>query len=80
MVPRHNGIRTERWKLIHYYPFDEWELFDLERDPDETRNLYGDPAYADTTANLAVRLGRLQEAYGDDTVTGPVPEWIEKYR
>ncbi|MCP3918943.1 MAG: sulfatase [bacterium] len=79
-VPRHAGIRTERWKLIHYYPFDEWELFDLEHDPDETQNLYGDPTYANVATNLAVRLGRLQEKYGDDTVTGVVPEWIEKYR
>ncbi len=80
MVPRHVGIRTERWKLIHYYPFDEWELFDLERDPDELRNLFGDPDHAEVAAHLAVRLGRLQEAYGDDTVTGTVPEWIEAYR
>ncbi len=80
MVPRHNGIRTERWKLIHYYPFDEWELFDLERDPDETRNLFGDPQFANVATNLALRLGRLQEELGDDTVTGIVPEWVEAYR
>ena len=80
MVPRHVGIRTERWKLIHYYPFDEWELFDLALDPDETRNLYGDPEHTNIATNLALRLGRLQETFGDDSVTGPVPEWIEAYR
>ncbi|MHC4261281.1 MAG: sulfatase family protein [Planctomycetota bacterium] len=80
MVPRHVGIRTERWKLIHYYPFDEWELFDLESDPDENRNLYGDPEYATIASGLAVELGRLQERYGDETVTGPVAEWVEAYR
>jgi len=32
-VPAHEGIRTDRYKLIHFYDTDEWELFDLEKDP-----------------------------------------------
>ncbi|MGH7444056.1 MAG: sulfatase family protein, partial [Longimicrobiales bacterium] len=35
MVSRQYGVRTERYKLIHYYEVDEWELFDLSRDPHE---------------------------------------------
>jgi arylsulfatase A-like enzyme len=73
MVARHCGVRTERWKLVHYYPFDEWELFDLASDPDERTNLFGDPAHAVTAATLAVELGRLQARYGDTTVTPPWP-------
>ena len=45
MVARHYGIRTERYKLIRFYEFDEWELYDLERDPEELVNRYGDPEF-----------------------------------
>ncbi len=48
MVKRHYGIRTSRYKLIHfYYDTDEWELYDLQKDPEELNNVYNDPAYAD---------------------------------
>ena len=43
MVKRHYGIRTDRYKLIHfYYDIDEWELFDLKNDPNEMNNIYDD--------------------------------------
>jgi len=75
MVARHRGVRTERWKLVHYYPFDEWELFDLASDPDELHNLFNDPAHTATAARMAVELGRLAERYGDNT---DVAAWSEE--
>ena len=46
-VKRHYGVRTDRYKLIHfYYDIDAWEMYDLEKDPRELRNVYADPAYA----------------------------------
>ena len=40
-VQPHYGIRNERYKLIHfYYDIDQWELYDLEQDPNELNNLY----------------------------------------
>jgi len=81
MVARHYGVRTARHKLIHYYQFDEWELFDLEQDPEETTNLFGEPEVAQLTVDLAARLGRLQQLYGDQSATGPMPqEWRARYR
>ena len=66
MVKRHYGVRTDRWKLIHFYnDIDWWELYDLEADPHELHNLYGEPAYADTEARLHEELRRLQQQYGD---------------
>jgi len=73
MVARHYGIRTARYKLIRLYQFDEWEFYDLENDPDELVNAYGDPAHRDVIASLAVRLGELRAEYGDDTDTAPLP-------
>ena len=66
MVKRHYGVRTDRYKLIHfYYDIDEWELYDLEKDPHEMKNVYGDPAYADVQETMHKRLTELREKYGD---------------
>ena len=65
MVAKHYGVRTDRFKLIHYYETDEWECFDLEMDPSVIDSVYGDPAYADVVASLKVELHRLRALYGD---------------
>jgi arylsulfatase A-like enzyme len=64
-VPRHLGMRTDRYKLIHYYQADEWELFDLSKDLAELRNVAHDPAYRDERSKLARELTRLRQHYGD---------------
>ena len=60
-VRRHYGVRTIRYKLIHYYRIGEWELFDLEKDPNELRNVYSDPAYAPVVEKLKAELDRLRK-------------------
>ncbi|MBI1356787.1 MAG: sulfatase-like hydrolase/transferase [Acidobacteria bacterium] len=60
-VARHDGVRTARYKLIHYYIDGEWELFDLEKDPMEMQSVYGDPAYADIQAELTRELAKLRK-------------------
>ena len=65
-VKRHYGIRTENFKLIHfYYDIDEWELFDLERDPNEMNNLISDENYADLIKKLKSELYDLKIIFGD---------------
>ncbi|MDA9588513.1 DUF4976 domain-containing protein [Flavobacteriaceae bacterium] len=66
MVKRHYGIRTERYKLMHfYYDINEWELYDLEKDPSEMNNLYNKPDYKEVQENLHLRLNELRNQYGD---------------
>jgi len=66
MVKRHYGIRTERYKLMHfYYDVDEWEMYDLQNDPNEMNNLYGDAQYTEIENNLHQRLEDLRDYYGD---------------
>ena len=66
MVKRHYGISTERYKLIHYYyDIDEWELFDIQSDPQEMRNVYNDPAYTSVKADLHERLTKIMAKYKD---------------
>ena len=65
-VKRHYGVRTKRYKLIHfYYDIDAWELYDLQKDPNELNNLYDVPAYADTVKKLKAELRRLRNQFGD---------------
>jgi arylsulfatase A-like enzyme len=66
MVKRHYGIKTNRYKLIHFYhDVDEWEMYDLETDPQEMRDVYGMPEYAEVQEMLHARLAELQEEYKD---------------
>lgn len=65
-VKRHYGVRTERYKLIHfYYDVDEWEMYDLKEDPQEMNNIYDNPEYAEVQKMLHNRLGELRRQYGD---------------
>lgn len=65
-VKRHYGVRTDRYKLIHFYhDIDAWELYDLENDPHELNNLIDQPAYAGVRRELERELRRLQDQYGD---------------
>ena len=62
-VRRHLGVRDARYKLIHFYNLDEWELYDLKRDPREMRSVYGSPEYTSITARLKNELARLRKHY-----------------
>ncbi len=39
-APQYVSLVTDRFKIIFYYQLDEWEIFDLESDPNETKNLW----------------------------------------
>ncbi len=58
-VGRHHGVRTDRYKLIHYYTDDIWELYDLETDPWEIENIYGVEGHDHTTEMMQNELDKL---------------------
>ena len=67
-VYKHYGVRTDRYKLIHFYDdIDHWELYDLKEDPGEMTNRYSDPAYQQTLKRLKGELERLRRKFGDTT-------------
>ena len=81
MVPRHYGIRTERYKLMHFYQFDEWEFYDLEKDPDELVNLYNDPEYAEQIEQVRKQLVALRQDVEDDSDVSLAPaEFRSRFR
>jgi arylsulfatase A-like enzyme len=70
------AIRDPRWKLIRYPAVGVTQLFDLQADPNETKNLATDPSQQDRVNDLLGRLVKLQRHYGDDlplTVANPRP-------
>ena len=72
MVKRHYGVRTDRFKLIHFYnDIDTWELYDLKEDPTEMHNLYGNSDYASIVDSLKETMLELQEQYNDPVRFSP---------
>jgi arylsulfatase A-like enzyme len=68
MVKRHYGIRTDRYKLIHfYYDIDDWEFYDLKDDPQEMHNLMEDSNYQPVIDSLKTELKKLREYYKDSS-------------
>ncbi|VGO19179.1 sulfatase family protein [Pontiella sulfatireligans] len=67
-VRRHEGVFDSRWKLIRFYGVDvpgeeEWELFDLQNDPTEMKNVYGNPENEAKIQALKKELSRLKKQY-----------------
>jgi arylsulfatase A-like enzyme len=61
----HYGVATDHYKLICFWKKNQWELYDLHKDPEELINVYSDPAYADTVRTLKEELYRLKKEVGD---------------
>ncbi|AKJ64118.1 sulfatase [Kiritimatiella glycovorans] len=67
-VRRHEGVATERYKLIRFYGKDvpggeEWELYDLKNDPQEMNSVYGNPEMAGVVRGLKTELRALKDRY-----------------
>jgi arylsulfatase A-like enzyme len=74
-VRRHQGVFDGRWKLIRFYGKDvpdgeEWELYDLKRDPAEMKNIYANPEYRGQIKRLEKELARLIDHYDVPATTG----------
>ncbi len=81
----HLGVRTDRYKLIHFWKKDQWECFDLKKDPYELKNIYSQPKAQPVVAQLKSELARLKQTLGDNDefaevqpsggVDGPPKKW-----
>jgi arylsulfatase A-like enzyme len=74
------ALRDERWKLIRYPQVNVTQLFDLQADPEEIRDLSTDPAQATRIEQMLARLQAAQEKFDDSqplSITDPKPAaWI----
>jgi arylsulfatase A-like enzyme len=71
-VLQHLGIRGERYKLIYFYPVNEWELYDLKKDPQEQKNLAGSAAHQKILNELKKELLKLRDLYDDHEKAGEI--------
>jgi len=66
----HLGIRNTKYKLIYFYSVDEWELYDLQKDPHELNNLIHSPAYSSILADMKKQLNEARNVYDDHEAAG----------
>jgi arylsulfatase A-like enzyme len=74
------AVRRGRWKLLRYPEVNMTQLFDLEADPYETKNLADDPAQAERVKELMSLLAEEQKRFGDKaplTVDNPKPAAVD---
>jgi N-acetylglucosamine-6-sulfatase len=76
-VAAHDGIRTERYKLIHYERTSDWNLFDLKEDPQELHSVDADPAYSSILEDLTDRYRQLRRDYQINSAVVPVARLSE---
>ncbi len=63
-VKKHDGVRTPRYKLIHFYDdIDAWELYDLQNDPNEVNNVVDDETYAGILTDMKAKYDSLRTVY-----------------
>ena len=68
-VRKNRGVRTDRYKYIHYYEApEEFELYDLKEKCGELHNLYDEPQYTVLAQDLRQRLGKLRKATVDNYI------------
>ena len=63
-VPQHFGVRTKTTKLFYLPGTDEWQMFDLVRDPKEMVNVYGREEYKDSQVKMTAEYYRLRKEFG----------------
>jgi arylsulfatase A-like enzyme len=76
-VHPHYGVRTKTHKLIRFPLLDEWELYDLEKDPEELTSVYGKRPYAKVTETLKKELERLRKQYQAPERSDVYPDGME---
>lgn len=79
-VQPHYGVRTERYKLLHfYYDIDKWEFYDMQQDPKELKNEYDNPKYSKKIDNLKKEIIKLQKQYNDNISLEERRKLTDKY-
>jgi N-acetylglucosamine-6-sulfatase len=63
-VPRHDGVRTQRYKIFYLPQSDEWQLFDLKKDPSELKSVHNDPEYKEVFESMRAKYDERKKFYG----------------
>lgn len=60
-VPQHFGVRTQRYKIFYIPMSKEWQMFDLQEDPQEIKDVYGAPEYKDVQIEMTKRYYQIRK-------------------
>jgi len=64
-VAKHVGVRSDQYKLIYFYENKEWELYDIQKDPEELNNVYGNPSFKEIQNSMTDALYDQMKRFGD---------------
>ncbi|MBL8890380.1 MAG: sulfatase-like hydrolase/transferase [Planctomycetaceae bacterium] len=78
-VAVHDGVRTDRYKLMFFQRTNEWNLFDLEHDPQEMNSVHDDPQYQAILKGLQQRYRDLRKFYQVNSAVIPVTRGDEAW-
>lgn len=79
-VPQHFGVRTKTHKLFYIPLTDEWQMFDLQKDPQEIKNIYDNPEYKQIREELTKEYNRIREHYDAPTYAEIAPKKPRKIK
>ncbi len=83
-VARHDGVRDSRYKLMRFPVSNEWMFFDLEKDPQEMKNVSAEKDYESVLTRMKATYAKLREQYTANTSTVPdhrlkEAQWKERW-
>jgi len=58
-------VRGERWKYVHRHPGGPHELYDMQSDPQERFNSFGQPGTEAVTKEMSGKLNSFFQTYAD---------------
>ncbi|MEM9236636.1 MAG: sulfatase/phosphatase domain-containing protein, partial [Verrucomicrobiota bacterium] len=84
-VAAHDGVRNERYKLMHFPDTGEWNLFDLEKDPEEMNSVHDEPGYTEILKQMKALHAKLRKQYRMNVATVPANRknqkwWKDRYQ
>jgi arylsulfatase A-like enzyme/lysophospholipase L1-like esterase len=78
-VAAHDGVRNDRYKLMHFPDTKKWMLFDLEKDPQEMKNIMAEKEYETVLKDMRGLYDSLRKQYQVTTSTFPDQRWDQKW-
>jgi len=78
-VASHDGVRSDRYKLMYFPSTKEWNLFDLEKDPQEMKSVHDDPAYATVLGDMKKTYEEQRHQYRMSPATVPANRLPENW-
>jgi N-acetylglucosamine-6-sulfatase len=78
-VAAHDGVRNDRYKLMYFPDSKEWMLFDLEKDPQEMKNVVAEKEYETALKDIRGLYDSLRRQYQVTTSTFPDQRWDQKW-